>query len=155
MRAAVIKFHNEGNSNSKIAKLLNIPRMTVYRAVKRFEELGHDRDRPKSGRPPSVNTVANRQMIKKRFMRNPRTPVRKMARETGIKETTLRRIVRKNLKMKPYKLKKVQKLTEENKALRFTRCKLLHQRAAGQKCERILFTDEKIFTLYRGLQSPK
>ncbi|CAD5223221.1 unnamed protein product [Bursaphelenchus okinawaensis] len=129
--------------------------MTVHRAVKSFEELRHDRDGPRSGPPASVNTLANRQMIKKRFKRNPRAPVRKMGRRTGIKETTLGRIAGKKLKMKTYKLKKVQKLTEENKALRFTRCKLLHQRAAGQKCERILFTDEKIFTLYRGLQSPK
>ncbi|CAD5212165.1 unnamed protein product [Bursaphelenchus okinawaensis] len=116
MRATVIKLHNEGKSNPEIAKLLNISRMTVYRSVKRFEELGHDRDRPRTGRPAYVNTVANRQMIKKRFKRNPRTPVRKMARETGIKESTLRYIVRKKLMMKPYKLKKVQKLTEENKA---------------------------------------
>ncbi|CAD5223679.1 unnamed protein product [Bursaphelenchus okinawaensis] len=107
--------------------------MTVHRAVKRFEELRHDCDRPRSGRPASVNTVANRQMIKKRFKRNPRTPVRKMAWETLIKESTLKRIVEKKLKMKPYKLKKVQKLTEENKAVRFERCKLLQQRAAGQK----------------------
>ncbi|CAD5209656.1 unnamed protein product [Bursaphelenchus okinawaensis] len=90
--------------------------MTVHRSVKRFEELRHDCDRPRSGRPASVNTVANRQMIKKRFKRNPRTLVRKMAREAGIKESTLRRIVGKKLKMKLYKLKKVQKLTEENKA---------------------------------------
>ncbi|CAD5219180.1 unnamed protein product [Bursaphelenchus okinawaensis] len=90
--------------------------MTVHRAVKRFEELRHDRDRPRSGPPASVNTVANRQMIKKRFKRNPRAPVRKMARGTGIKETTLGRIVGKKLKMKTYKLKKFQKLIEENKA---------------------------------------
>ncbi|CAD5227734.1 unnamed protein product [Bursaphelenchus okinawaensis] len=88
--------------------------MTVHRAVKRFEELRHDCDRPRSGRPTSVNTVADRQMIMKRFKRNPRTSVRKMARETEIKESTLR-IVGKKLKMKPYKLKKVQKLTQENK----------------------------------------
>ncbi|CAD5206963.1 unnamed protein product [Bursaphelenchus okinawaensis] len=90
--------------------------MTVHRAVKRFEELRHDCDRPRSGRPASFNTVANRQMIKKRFKRNPRTPVRKTAQEAGIKESTLRRIVEKKIKMKPYKIKKVQKLTEENKA---------------------------------------
>ncbi|CAD5212155.1 unnamed protein product [Bursaphelenchus okinawaensis] len=98
--------------------------MTVHRAVKRFEELRHDCDRPRSGRPASVKTVASRQMIMKRFKRNPRTPVRKMAREAGIKEPTLRRIVEKKIKMKPYKLKKVQKLTEENKAVRFKRRKI-------------------------------
>ncbi|CAD5223079.1 unnamed protein product [Bursaphelenchus okinawaensis] len=90
--------------------------MTVHRAVKRFKELINDCDRHRSGRPASVNTVANCQVLLKRFKRNPRTPVQKMAREAGIKEPTLRRIVEKKIKMKPYKLKKVQKLTEENKA---------------------------------------
>ncbi|CAD5212896.1 unnamed protein product [Bursaphelenchus okinawaensis] len=101
--------------------------LMVSDVVRRYVELGYDGDRPRSGRPATVNTRANRQWIKKRFMRNPRTPVRQMARETGLKETSLRRIVRKNLKMKPYKLKKVQKLTDENKKVRFERSKnLIH-----------------------------
>ncbi|CAD5207799.1 unnamed protein product [Bursaphelenchus okinawaensis] len=111
MRGAIIKLHKEGRRQCDIAKLLNIAKSTVSGVVRRYVELGHDGDRPRSGRPATVNTRANRQWIKKRFMRNRTTSVRKMARETGLKEASLRRIVRKHLKIKPYKPKKVQKLT--------------------------------------------
>ena len=49
--------------------------------------------------------------------------------------------------MKPYKSQKVQLLTEENKRVRLQRCRLLQQRAAGTRWERILFTDEKLFSV--------
>ncbi|CAD5213447.1 unnamed protein product [Bursaphelenchus okinawaensis] len=155
MSGAIIKLHKEGRRQCDIAKLLNIAKSTVSHVVRRYVELGHDGDRPRSGRPATVNTRANRQWTKKRFMRNPRTPVRKMARQAGLKETSLCRIVRKSLKMKPYKLKKVQKLTDENKKVRFKRSKTPIHRAANGNWERIFFTDEKIFTLEQAHKPSK
>ena len=46
-----------------------------------------------------------------------------------------------------YKLQKVQLLTDENKRVRLQRCRQLKRRAAAQRWERILFTDEKLFTV--------
>ncbi|KAM8718286.1 hypothetical protein ACLKA7_000988 [Drosophila subpalustris] len=56
-------------------------------------------------------------------------------------------MAKKHLGLKPYKLQKVQLLTDENKRVRLQRCRQLKRRAAGQRWERILFTDEKLFTV--------
>jgi len=73
--------------------------------------------------------------------------MRKIARETGISDRSVRRIAKNELNLKPYKLQKVQLLTDENKRVRIQRCRQLKRRAAGQRWEHILFTDEKIFTV--------
>ncbi|UYV77161.1 SVEP1 [Cordylochernes scorpioides] len=52
------------------------------------------------------------------------------------------RIAKKELNLKAYKL-----LTDENKRVRLEKCRRLKHRATGQRWERILFTDEKLFTL--------
>ncbi|KAM8701702.1 hypothetical protein ACLKA7_004873 [Drosophila subpalustris] len=85
--------------------------------------------------------------IVRRVKRNPRVPMRKIVRETGIKRESVRQMAKKHLGLKPYKLQKVQLLTDENKRVRLQRCRQLKRRAAGQRWERILFTDEKLFTV--------
>jgi len=112
--------------------------------LKIFREQGTLEDLPKSGRPRSVNNRRNRELIKKRVSRNPQISMRKVARETGISGTSVRRIVKNDLGLKPYKIQRAQLLTDENKKVRVQRCRQLLTRAAGQD---ILFTDEKIFTI--------
>lgn len=70
--------------------------------------------------------------------------MRKVARETGINRESVRRIVKNELGLKPYKMQKAQLLTDANKEVRVQRCRQLLRRVAGQE---ILFTDEKIFTV--------
>ncbi|KAL7743869.1 hypothetical protein ACLKA6_000273 [Drosophila palustris] len=99
------------------------PRQTVSKAIRRF--------RPGRGRKSTVNHSSNRQIIRKRVKRNPRVSMSKIAPETGMKRESVRQMVKKHLGLKPYKLQKVQLQ--------------LKRRAAGQRWERILFTDEKLF----------
>uniref|UniRef100_A0A1I7RU52 DDE_3 domain-containing protein n=1 Tax=Bursaphelenchus xylophilus TaxID=6326 RepID=A0A1I7RU52_BURXY len=73
--------------------------------------------------------------------------MRKIARETGLSRTSVRRMAKDVLKLKPYKLQKVQRLTERDKKVRLERCRKLKRRAAGQVWEKILFSDEKLFSL--------
>jgi inhibitor of nuclear factor kappa-B kinase subunit alpha len=73
--------------------------------------------------------------------------MRKIARETGIGDWSVRNIAKKELGLHPYKLQKAQFLTDQNKATRLQRSKALIARVAGQNFEEILFTDEKIFTV--------
>ena len=94
-----------------------------------------------------VNTPRNRKIIKKRIWRNPRTSIRKIARETGISNTSVHKMATEVLGLKPYKLQKVQLLTDENKIVRIQRCRQLLRRAATHQWEKILFTDEKLFTI--------
>ena len=44
IRIAIIEFHKKGVKNMKIASL-KVPRMTVWRAIKRFKEIGSYSDR--------------------------------------------------------------------------------------------------------------
>ena len=124
-----------------IVRLLNVPKQTVSKAVNRFKELGHDGRRPGSGRRRTVNTSANRQIIRKRVKRNSRVSMRKIARETGMKRESVRQMAKREFNLMPYKLQKVQLLTDENKCVRLQRCRQLKRRAAAQRWERILFTD--------------
>jgi inhibitor of nuclear factor kappa-B kinase subunit alpha len=52
-----------------------------------------------------------------------------------------------DLGLKPYKLRKAQLLTKENKQVRLQRCRALVGWHAARNWERILFTDEKLFTV--------
>ena len=70
--------------------------------------------------------------------------MRKVARQTGIRRESVRLMAKKELGLRPYKLQKVQLLTQAMKATRLQRCKALLQRSGGPE---VLFTDEKIFTI--------
>ena len=76
-----------------------------------------------------------------------RVSMRKIARKTGINRESARLIAKNELGLRPYKLQKVQLLTDKMKATRLKRCRALMRRVAGQKWEKILFIDEKLFTV--------
>ena len=71
----------------------------------------------------------------------------KIARDTGINREAVRRMAKKELVLKPYKLQKRQLLTEKNKQVRLQRYRQLLHRAAGKNWESFLFTDEKLYTV--------
>ena len=146
-RSSILELFCLGKRQCEIVRLLNVKRDVVSKAIKRFKELGTEHDRPGRGRKRTVNTSSNRQIIRKRVGRNPRVSMRKIARETGMNRESVRQIAKKELGLKPYKLQNVQLLTEANKCVWLQRCRKLQSRAAGSRWERMLFTDEKIFTL--------
>ncbi|GFU75587.1 uncharacterized protein TNCV_2863021 [Trichonephila clavipes] len=86
------------------ARLLNVPRQTVSDTICRFQELGSDGRRPGSGRKRTVNTSKNHKAIEKRVQRNPRVSMRQIARDMGISDRSVRRNVKTELGLKPYKL---------------------------------------------------
>ena len=73
--------------------------------------------------------------------------MRKIAREVGNNRESVRKKSKEDLKLKPYKLRKAQLLTEKNKLIRPERYKKLALRAAGDKLKDFLFSDEKLFTV--------
>jgi len=146
-RSAIIALFQAGKRQCEIVRDLGVPRQTVSKAIKRFRELGHIGDRSGRGRKRSVRTPRNRQVIKKRVNRNSRVSMRKIARETGISDRSVRRMAKEDLRLKPYKLQRAQLLTDKDKNVRLTRSRALLRRAAGDKWERILFTNEKLFTI--------
>ena len=146
-RCSISALHWEGKRAFKIFPLLRVPRQTVSAAIKRFNELGHEGDRPGRGRKRTINIAGGRQLIQKCVNRKSRVSMRKITRETGISCESVRRMVKQQLGLKSYKFQKGQLLTDENKHVRLQRCHALRRRAAGGRWEKIVFPDEKLVTI--------
>ena len=105
-RDAIIELYCVGMPIPKIIKQLKVPKSTIYDAVKRYQDLGNTKDRPKSGRPCTARTKANIKAVRERVRRNPKRSMRKMSREMNMDPKSMRTIVKSDLKLSPLKLKK-------------------------------------------------
>jgi len=91
--------------------MLNPPSESmIRRLVARFQEQGSVRDLPRSGRPCSVTNEENIQRVQESVEENPETSTRRRSAELQMSRRSLRRILRKNLHMFPYKVQLVQEL---------------------------------------------
>src|SRR6218665_2270626 len=66
--------------------------------------------------------------------------------ETGISRNTVRRIAKDDLKLKIFRRREVQQLSDSDAKKRLQACMRLKQRMTVDKIERTWFSDEKIFT---------
>ena len=146
-RSLIIKLINEGKSPSEITKVLSINRWLVYRTVKRYEETGSTQDRFRKGRPRSVRTLAVRKVVRERIRKNPVRSIQCMANDLNISTRSMGRIVKEDLGLKCYKFREVQLLSEINRRRRYEKCMILRKRFTSGTHQRIVFSDEKIFTV--------
>ncbi|XP_076068371.1 uncharacterized protein LOC143040819 [Oratosquilla oratoria] len=100
-REAIIQLHRAGKTNSEIIKLLKVAKSTVYHVVNRFKELGTSEDRPRSGRPRTARTKKVVNAVRERMRRNPKRSIRKLAKDMNVSNTSMRTIVRKDLRLSP------------------------------------------------------
>ena len=149
LRSLIIKLHEEGKGATEIGRRLGMHRNTVCYAIKRYQETGSNDDRPRSGRPRTTTTAANRWIILNRIGKNPssrKNSVRKLAKAVGVSYGSVRKIL-KDAGLKPRKEVEAQLLTKEVKRKRVRRCRMLHKRFAAKRHRTILFTDEKWFNV--------
>ena len=147
-RDAIIQLHCAGKTNPEIIKLLKAPRSTVWKVVKRYQDLGTTSDRPRCGRPRTARTPAKIKCIKERIRRNPKRSMRKMAKSLDMDEKSVRTIVKWDLKLSPFKMTNRQQLTDLQKQKRLDRSKiLLNAMKDGTQAGEIVFSDEKMFTV--------
>lgn len=147
-REAIIQLHCAGRTNSEIIKLLKVAKSTVYHVVNRFKELGTSEDRPRSGRPRTARTKKVIKAVRERVRRNPKRSARQMAKDMNVSVTSMRTIVKNDLQLSPYKMRKRQYLTPAQKHKRLERAKLLlGELKAGTAEREIVFSDEKLFTI--------
>ena len=73
--------------------------------------------------------------------------VREISRETGIHRSSLSRIICKDLRLKCFKRRRAQELTDANCAVRMKRPKLLLQKFPQYAIDFVFFTDEKVFSV--------
>lgn len=147
LRSTVIYLHKAGKKPMEIfrqIKCLEASRNFVYYTLKRYRETCSLDDRPRSGRPCSARAAANIKLIRERLRRNPCRTQKKMALQTNISRISVNRILKYDLKVRAYSRRKVHYLNDCLRKLRLARCRQLLKRHDPKK---ILFTDEKIFTV--------
>ena len=86
LRGGIIRLYEQGKTGYEIAKEMKLGSKTVYRIIKRYQETGSYNDKPRSGRPRTARTPANKRKIKGRIQRdnsNRKNSIRKMAKAVG------------------------------------------------------------------------
>ena len=101
-RIEILGMFKRGKKVMEISRELGLPHSTVSKAIKRFNELGTSADRKGRGRKKTARTPQMIRTIKRKVQRGEDNK-RKMAREEGISEKTVRRIVKEDMKSKSYK----------------------------------------------------
>uniref|UniRef100_A0A8R1DJA8 Uncharacterized protein n=1 Tax=Caenorhabditis japonica TaxID=281687 RepID=A0A8R1DJA8_CAEJA len=83
----------------------------------------------------------------KRIIRNDGLSLNRMASQLGIARSTVQSIVKNDLKLKSYKLRRGQYLSDKSKAMRLEKCRKLLQHFQVRRVSDVIWTDEKIFTI--------
>ncbi|EYC31082.1 hypothetical protein Y032_0004g1947 [Ancylostoma ceylanicum] len=135
----------------KEQRSVGVSQSQVYRTIKRYLETGSSKKRYGGGRRRTVRVAANIGRLRKRLQRNPRQSSRKLSKDTGISRSTVMRIMKEDLGLRPFKLRKVQEFSSAQKRNRLTRSRLLLRGAANGELENIIFSDEKIFAVEQVL----
>ena len=135
----ILVLHEQGICNYDIARKLGVAPPNVGKAIKWSQELGYTGDRPRSGRKSTINTTRESQLMKKRVQRNSTVSMRNIPVKPVCR-------ISEQLQLKPYKLQ-MAKLLTAGKRVRLERCRRLLRSVAPLNWERILYTDEKLFTI--------
>jgi hypothetical protein len=127
-------------------------RSTVANFLKKLRDTGSSCRRHGSGRPKSVRTRENIDLVKDLVLSPEGRAAtscseRETAKRTGISRTSVQRIIKKDLHLQTFRRIGVHELSQAVRAKRVTRCRTLLRRFKKKSVERILFTDEKIFTV--------
>ena len=110
-RNTIVTLHAKGESNSCIAKKLQILCETVWKVVKKLKETGETSNLPGQGRKPIFRTKLLVKNIRQKLRRNSRRSAAKMAAEAGISQTSMCRILKKDIRTYPYKMQKRHELS--------------------------------------------
>ncbi len=145
--AEIIELHSRRNRICEIVRQLGIDKRTVSRIICGFRELGDLEDRPRSEWPTTADTPRNRNIIRNRIRRNPKRSMRKLARNMGIHEKSVRNIFKKKPKLYSYKVQKAHLLTEKIQPDRRKKAKNLKCRFGRGAHRTILFFGENLFTI--------
>ena len=126
-RSQIVALKTAGARTNAIVKQLNVCRKTVYNVWKQFQDTGTFSSKPIPGRKRSIRTKNVISAVKKKMIRNPQRSVRKIAKEAGISRSSMQRIVKEDLQLRPYKKQSRQLISEPSKQKRLDRGKLILQ----------------------------
>lgn len=134
-------------------------RRSIDNVIKKIDREDTTDRKPGSGRPKSVRTDANIELVSELICSQDDKPhshksPREIQRVTGISHSSIQRIVKKDLALNQYKRIAGQQLNNDCKIKRLQRSQQLLQRfPTGRSVRSLWFTDEKTFTVETPLNS--
>lgn len=148
-RVAIVALFKCGKSAKEIYQLLKplpINERFVFRTLQRYKEIDVE-DRPRKGRPRSVRLPNVIHPVRERVRRNPLRKQKHLAVEMNVSKRSMSRILRQDLQLGAYWRCVRHLLTPRLKKIRAERCEKFLKRFKNNGHRRILFSDEKIFTI--------
>lgn len=147
-RNLVVGLHLEGKTNIQIRRALprlNLTRDFVYSTIKRYKETGSIKKRYGGGRTCTATGRENVERVRKRLAREPERSARQLAKDLNVSRPSVSVILKKKLKVKPFKKFTSQFLSDDHKKKRLERCRwILSMRRKGE-LPNLVFSDEKVF----------
>jgi len=127
-------------------------RTALFRLIAHIDATVSGEKKKYPSRSKTVRTVANINAVEELVLSQEDTPGthrtgRQIARETVIHRASVFRIIHKDLRLKCFKKRRAQELTEANKLTRLTRAKQQLNKYPQSLVNFIWFTDEKLFTV--------
>lgn len=136
------------NETFRVEENNPISKSTVIRTIRRFEETGGIKDRPKSGRSKSSSNDEKSLDVLQSFIEDPHCSIRRCAQQHEMGAASVHKILKLN-KWHPFKLKLVQELSEDDFDRRVEFCDVMMQMISDDPLllNNIVFSDEATFEL--------
>ena len=144
-RNTIVTLHKKGESNSCIAKQPRIRRETVWKVVKKLKQTDETCNRPGQVRKRTVRTKRLLKNTKEKLRRNSRRSAAKIAGVAGISQTSMRLILKEDIRTHPYKMQKRNELSTTHECMRLDRCQHILNLMKDGTVPNLVFTDEKKF----------
>lgn len=130
----------------------NWTRGGLEKLLRKIRETGTCDRRKGSGRLKSARTDDNIAQVEDLVLSQEDKPqthrtTRQISRETGLSQSSVVRIIHRDLKLKCFKKRRAQELTDANRTNRLIRSTQLLAKFTDNEVDFIWFTDEKVFTV--------
>lgn len=156
-REFVLQMHNNGLPIAEIVAILRplLSLRTVYRLISRAARGLPITASTSSGRPRTVRSCKAIEAVRSRLRRKSRRNLSQMAFQMEMSRRTLSRIIHDDLHFSSYKSTPREPLTKQQRQSRIIKAPRLKRLVGVRNIRKILFTDEKIFTLQETGAHPK
>jgi len=120
----------------------------MFNLVSKFNNTGSVLDAPKTGRPRTVRTLDNSDIVASAYVESPKKSTRRASKELQISRSSLQRIIT-DIGLKPYKPHLLHALNEDDpdKRMQFCEIFLSYYDDSPDIVDQILWTDEASFKL--------
>ena len=148
IRKLIKSHYDNGKSAKEIYDFLekSVSKSTIYRWLRHFDITNSVEAIKQPGRPRSIRTKQFIKKVQKNVQLNKKKKsARLIARENNCSDFTVRKIIKEDLKLKPYRKIKVPALTERQILARKSRANWIRKNFTVAQCKKIGFSDEKIF----------